>query len=51
MTGPLVSSTGALQIGGNSIWGERFRGMIDEVRVYDVALDPTQIQTDMVTPV
>ena len=33
MAGPLVSSTGALQIGGNSVWGERFRGMIDEVRV------------------
>ena len=51
LTGSLVSSTGALQIGGNSIWGERFRGLIDEVRVYDVTLDATQIQQDMVTPI
>ena len=31
-------STGALRIGGNSIWGEFFSGRIDEVRVYNRAL-------------
>lgn len=51
MTGSLVSSTGSLQIGGNSVWGERFRGLIDEVRAYNVVLDATQIQQDMVTPI
>ena len=51
MTGSLVSSTGALQIGGNTVWGERFKGLIDEVRVYNVALDATQIQQDMTTPI
>ncbi len=30
--------TGALRIGGNSIWGEYFNGQIDEVRVYNRAL-------------
>ncbi len=50
-TGAMVTSTGALRIGGNSIWGEYFAGLIDEVRVYNRALTATEIQTDMVTPV
>jgi hypothetical protein len=45
------SVTGALYIGGNPSWGEYFRGLIDDVRVYNVALDANQIQTDMLTPV
>ena len=36
--GALLTSTGALRIGGNSIWGEYFQGRIDEVRVYNRAL-------------
>ena len=31
--GSIVTSAGALRIGGNAIWGEFFEGRIDEVRV------------------
>jgi hypothetical protein len=50
-TGPLATSTYPLQIGGDGIYGQYFQGTIDEVRVYNVALTPTQIQTDMNTPI
>jgi hypothetical protein len=43
----LAASTGAFSIGGNAIWGEYFRGLIDEVRVYDRALSASEIQTDL----
>ena len=49
VSGPLITSTGALQIGGNAIWGEWFNGLIDEVRVYNRALSATEIQADMDT--
>ena len=35
-----------MQIGGDSIYGQFFAGLIDEVRVYNVALTAAQIQTD-----
>ena len=38
-----------MKIGGNSIWGEWFNGLIDEVRVYNRALSAAEIQTDMTT--
>lgn len=50
-TGNIVTSSGALRIGGDSIWGEYFNGLIDEVRIYNTALSATQIQTDMSTPI
>lgn len=50
-SGSIVASSGPLRVGGNSVWGERFRGLIDDVRVYDTVLTPSQIQTDMATPV
>ena len=50
MAGALLTSTGALRIGGNSIWGEFFQGRIDEVRVYNRALSAGELQTDMNTP-
>lgn len=46
-TGNIPVSTGALRIGGNSIWGEYFKGRIDEVRIYNRALSATEIQADM----
>ena len=49
-SGPILTSTGALRIGGNTIWPEWFAGLIDEVRVYNRALTQTQIQADMNTP-
>src|SRR5262245_31986730 len=50
-TGAIATSTNPLQIGGDSIYGQNFAGLIDEVRVYNVALTAAQIQTDMATPV
>jgi hypothetical protein len=51
ISGSIPVTTGALRIGGNSIWGEFFKGMIDDVRIYNRALTQAQIQTDMNTPV
>jgi hypothetical protein len=50
-TGNIVTSTNPLQIGGDSIYGQYFAGMIDEVRIYNVALTQAQIQADMDTPI
>jgi glucose/arabinose dehydrogenase len=50
-TGAMTASTGALRIGGNSVWGEWFSGLIDDVRIYDRALAPAEVQSDMSTPV
>ena len=45
-TGAISTSTNPLQIGGDSIYGQYFAGLIDNVRVYNVALTAAQIQTD-----
>ena len=50
-SGPITSSSGALRIGGNSIWGEYFRGRIDEVRIYRRTLTAAEITLDMLAPV
>ena len=50
VSGSLATSTGALRIGGNSLWGEYFAGRIDEVRIYNRALTAAEIQADMNTP-
>lgn len=50
-TGSMTVSTGALRIGGNSVWSEYFKGYIDEVRVYNRALTASEIKTDMTTAV
>ena len=50
-TGTIATSTNPLQIGGDSLYGQNFAGLIDEVRVYNVALTAAQIQSDMATPV
>jgi hypothetical protein len=50
-TGNMITSIGPLRIGGNSIFGEFFVGTIDDVRVYNRALNQTEIQADMNTPV
>jgi Concanavalin A-like lectin/glucanases superfamily/Abnormal spindle-like microcephaly-assoc'd, ASPM-SPD-2-Hydin/Fibronectin type III domain len=49
--GSIITSANPLQIGGDSIWGQVFNGTIDEVRVYNIALSPAQIQADMMTAV
>ena len=42
--GSITTTTGPLRIGGNTIWGEYFSGLIDEVRVYNRALSAAEIQ-------
>jgi Concanavalin A-like lectin/glucanases superfamily len=50
-TGPIDGSSGVFRIGGNSIFGEYFNGLIDEVRVYNRALSSTEINADENTAV
>ena len=50
-TGATATSTSQLQIGGDSLFSQYFSGLIDEVRVYNVALSVAAIQTDMNTPI
>lgn len=40
-----------LRIGANGDQGRFFRGVIDEVRIYNRALAPAEIRTDMVKPI
>jgi PKD repeat protein len=49
--GQIGTSTGALTIGGDALYGQHFAGRIDEVRIYNTALNASQIQTDMATPI
>ncbi|MEV6932012.1 LamG-like jellyroll fold domain-containing protein [Dactylosporangium sp. NPDC051485] len=49
-TGTLKQTTGQLSIGGNTPYGEYFKGLIDEARVYNRALTAAEIQTVMNTP-
>jgi hypothetical protein len=51
VTGSLVDSSGPLDIGGNTVWGEHFAGLIDDVRVYNHALSASDVQADMAQPV
>ena len=50
-TANLATAASPLAIGGDPLYGQYFKGLIDEVRIYNVALSGSQIQTDMVTPV
>ena len=45
--GELSTGDGPLSFGANHVWGERFRGLIDEIRVYNRALSPAEIGADM----
>ena len=47
----IATSTGALTIGGDALYGQYFAGRIDEVRIYDKALSASEIQADMNTPI
>jgi hypothetical protein len=50
-TGTLEVNARPLRIGGNSYVGESFPGLVDEVRMYNRALSPTEIAQDMATPI
>ena len=47
----IATSTGALTIGGDALYGQHFAGRIDEVRIYNKALSASEIQADMNTPI
>ena len=49
-TGAIKNSTGTVGIGGDAFWGQYFNGLIDDVRIYNRALAPSEIQGDMNTP-
>ncbi len=49
--GELPEGDGPLTIGANRLWGERFGGLIDEVRVYNRNLTADEIAQDMERPV
>jgi PKD repeat protein len=51
LNGVLSAYPGPVSIGGNSIWGEYFSGLIDEVRIYNRALSASEVQQDMSAPV
>jgi hypothetical protein len=51
LTACIRASGSPLHIAGNRVWGDYFKGRIDEVRVYNRALTSSQMQTDMNTPV
>jgi len=50
ISGNIQNDSGDFHIGGNTIYGEYFDGVIDEVRVYNRAQTVAEITTDMNTP-
>ena len=54
LSGDLAVSNGALRIGGNAVslpfGGQFFKGLLDEIRIYNRALSKAEIQTDMNGP-
>lgn len=51
LTGTILRTSDPLWIGGNRPYGEYFKGVIDEVRVYDRALSPAEVNAEMSTPI
>jgi Concanavalin A-like lectin/glucanases superfamily len=47
----ISTSTGALTIGGNALYGQYFAGRFVEVRIYNTALTASKIESDMNTPI
>ncbi len=44
-------SSSPLRLGGNSVWGEFFKGRIDEVRIYNRDLSAAEINADLNTAI
>jgi chitodextrinase len=51
LSGSIQDMNNPLEIGSDHIFGQYFQGLIDDVRVYNIALTQSQIQADMGTPV
>src|SRR5690606_23964212 len=50
ITGRISTDRGKLHIGGNTAYGDYFKGIIDDVRIYNRAQTAAEITTDMNTP-
>ena len=50
-SGTIRRTDDPLWIGGNRPYGEYFRGVVDEVQIYDRALDTTELRVAMNTPI
>src|SRR5262249_19613060 len=46
-TGTVPANSGLLSIGGDSTSGQFWTGLIDEVRIYNRAINAVEVQTDM----
>ena len=51
LSGGISRTAKPLWIGGDRPFGEYFAGVIDEVRIYDRALSPGAVRTEMSTPI
>ena len=49
--GPIINTLGALRLGFNSLDSSTYRGLMDDVRIYNRALSAQEIASDMNTPV
>ena len=47
---PIAVSTRPLYLGGDPTFGQHFKGLIDQVRIYNRALSPAEIQQNMNQP-
>jgi hypothetical protein len=47
VSGSVAATSQPFRIGGNDVWGEYFKGSIDNVRVYDRVLTQSDIYADM----
>ena len=50
-TGLIKKTNGVLRIGGNNIWGEYFKGTLDDLRIYNRALTNSEIANNYVISV
>jgi hypothetical protein len=48
-TGTISTTSDPLTIGGNTFSGQNWTGLMDEVRIYNRALNASEIQADMMT--
>ena len=51
ITGDIMTSADSVFLGGNQFWGEYFNGRMDNVRLYNRALNIVEIQTNQATAV
>jgi hypothetical protein len=45
--GAIATGNGPVRLGGNDVWGEWFKGQIDDVRIWSRALSASEVHADM----